>query len=424
MKKKLQVSFMFTGMALLIFMTLNSYAQTNWTKHPDNPIMTGAAGTWYEDVSNPSILIEQDTFKMWFRGYPDANAMFQIGYAWSTDGINWNIHPHPVIPVGWPGAWDRYRSIGTILRANDTLKMWYIATPNFSNYSIGYAWSLNGIAWNLHSGPVLEKGPPGYWDENNVYGGSVYYDGTVYRMWYDGVGADYVGRIGFATSQDGINWVKDYYNSPMLEPDSGTFYQSRILGGPLVKLGDTIYNFISGYDSSYYQDYHARIGYAYTTDYVNWTVGNNGQHVLDVGAPGEWDSFYAFLPEVLFHDGSFYMWYDGRNDTLYSRIGYALGDTIPQVGLSENNEAFSGNVSVFPNPFSNNVTITYQLAWRSSVKLEIIDVNGHLVSTLVDEVRPKGQYQAVFDAADLPNGIYFCVLRTNAGIESIKVVKH
>jgi len=60
-----------------------------------------------------------------------------------------------------------------------------------------------------------------------------------------------------------------------------------------------------------------------------------------------------------------------------------------------------------PNPFNPSTIIAYELPEKSFVTLEVFDVLGREVRTLVSEVRQAGTYKAVFDATSLPSGIYF-----------------
>jgi len=63
----------------------------------------------------------------------------------------------------------------------------------------------------------------------------------------------------------------------------------------------------------------------------------------------------------------------------------------------------------YPNPFSANGTtsIQFSLAREQFVRLQVYDVLGKEVATLVDENKPAGVYRVSFHAKHLPNGIYF-----------------
>jgi len=61
----------------------------------------------------------------------------------------------------------------------------------------------------------------------------------------------------------------------------------------------------------------------------------------------------------------------------------------------------------YPNPFNPTTTIMYQLPVASQVKLEVFDMLGRKVSSLVEQTQNAGRYQANFNAADLTSGMYF-----------------
>ena len=166
-------------------------------------------GEWEEKVYNPSVILDGSTYKMWYDG-GDA-----VGYATSADGITWEKHEEPVL-TGSAGAWDEGGvSSSTVILEGETYKMWYSGI-GASDYAIGYATSADGITWEKHEEPVLEK--EGEWDEYGVFGPSVLYNGEEYEMWYSGIGAsDYA--IGYATSADGIVWEK--HEGPVLEKEGG-----------------------------------------------------------------------------------------------------------------------------------------------------------------------------------------------------------
>ncbi|HOT40126.1 MAG TPA: T9SS type A sorting domain-containing protein, partial [Candidatus Syntrophosphaera thermopropionivorans] len=72
----------------------------------------------------------------------------------------------------------------------------------------------------------------------------------------------------------------------------------------------------------------------------------------------------------------------------------------------------------FPNPFNPSTTIAYSVKNTAPVSIDIFNVKGQLVRTLVNEVKTAGNYKIVFDGLDnnhrpLASGIYFC--RMQAG---------
>lgn len=422
MKTNLHINLSLLGMTLIIFLSVNSFSQINWDKYEGNPVLEGDSGDWYEKLNNPVVIHENGVFKMWFSAW--SSRIHQVGYAESTNGLDWEVFPVPVMSFGQAGDWDRYKSPHTVIKMNDTLKMWYSGSTNdIDNYTIGYAWSVIEHNWNFLPGPVMEKGANGSWDDSWVYAPSVYYDGSLYYMWYSGSNDDWTDNIGYATSSDGINWYKDYVYSPVIElGEPGTFYDEWLQAVPVIKHNGMYQMWFGGYDgTNNNQGQYFRIGYATSTDGINWTIENNLEPVLDVGESGSWDDKAVHMPSVLIHENRYKMWYGGRGGPW--KIGYALGDSVVISNQSVQLDPIPDILDIYPCPLTNMATISYQLPEKSPVTLEIYNNQGQLVSTLVNEVKEQGKYEIIFDSMGLQPGIYFCVLKTNEGIQTKKLIK-
>jgi len=79
----------------------------------------------------------------------------------------------------------------------------------------------------------------------------------------------------------------------------------------------------------------------------------------------------------------------------------------------------------YPNPFNPNTVITYQIPQNEMVTLEVFNVLGQRVRTLVNEIKDAGQYEITWDGKNnsgnqLSSGIY--LYRINAG-NFVKVMK-
>ncbi|MBD3224619.1 MAG: T9SS type A sorting domain-containing protein [Caldithrix sp.] len=77
----------------------------------------------------------------------------------------------------------------------------------------------------------------------------------------------------------------------------------------------------------------------------------------------------------------------------------------------------------FPNPFNPKTQIIYDLPTQSKVTIEIFNIAGQLVSTLVDNVQSSGRHQITWDAGALPSGIYFYKLTANGKERFDKTMK-
>ena len=69
----------------------------------------------------------------------------------------------------------------------------------------------------------------------------------------------------------------------------------------------------------------------------------------------------------------------------------------------------------YPNPFNPSTRIEFTLPKESNVRLEIYNLLGECVATVVDETKPSGYYSVEFSALSLPSGIYFSRLTTVDG---------
>jgi hypothetical protein len=67
----------------------------------------------------------------------------------------------------------------------------------------------------------------------------------------------------------------------------------------------------------------------------------------------------------------------------------------------------------YPNPFNPETRITYDVLEAGHVNLRVFDILGREVARLVDSDQPKGRYSTIFNAHDLPSGLYF--YRINIG---------
>jgi 2',3'-cyclic-nucleotide 2'-phosphodiesterase (5'-nucleotidase family) len=53
--------------------------------------------------------------------------------------------------------------------------------------------------------------------------------------------------------------------------------------------------------------------------------------------------------------------------------------------------------------------------------LTVYNTLGQKVATLVDEYQQAGEHQIIFDAQDLPSGIYFYELQTESEVKMMKM---
>jgi predicted GH43/DUF377 family glycosyl hydrolase len=232
-----------------------------------NPVLNlGPSGSWDDQyVGHPTVIYLNGTYHMWYSG-SDNIPTFKIGYANSSDGITWNRYSsNPVLDLGSGGEWDSYRVYSpSVVFDGSIYHMWYTGYNN-AIFRIGYANSTDGITWvKSPANPVLSLGPGGEWDDSRVYQPSIYFDGSTFHMWYSGYDSiNY--RIGYANSTDGISWIKHPSNPILNNGSLGTWDESRVFAPSVVYNGSKYVMCYTGLDGGTY-----RIGYATSEDGINW----------------------------------------------------------------------------------------------------------------------------------------------------------
>jgi len=83
----------------------------------------------------------------------------------------------------------------------------------------------------------------------------------------------------------------------------------------------------------------------------------------------------------------------------------------------------SQKLAIYPNPFSTTITIEHNFEEQGYIHFAIYNQIGELVELIADGVRQEGSFQFTWSAIDQPAGVYFCVLRTEGGTETTKIIK-
>lgn len=76
----------------------------------------------------------------------------------------------------------------------------------------------------------------------------------------------------------------------------------------------------------------------------------------------------------------------------------------------------------YPNPFNPTTTIKFSLPISGKVILEVFDISGKSVNTLIDSEMNSGEHSVELNAAGLSSGIYFYRIRANQFIATRKFI--
>lgn len=75
----------------------------------------------------------------------------------------------------------------------------------------------------------------------------------------------------------------------------------------------------------------------------------------------------------------------------------------------------------YPNPFNAVTAISYDAPSAKWVNISIYNVLGQQVATLIHEMSSQGSHSVLWNAGDLPSGIYFCRMEGN-GFEQVRKI--
>jgi len=77
----------------------------------------------------------------------------------------------------------------------------------------------------------------------------------------------------------------------------------------------------------------------------------------------------------------------------------------------------------YPNPFNPTTTIRFSVETQHAVSLlQIFDIKGRLVETLIDRIIKPGNHKIQWDASNYSSGIYFAKLKTGNQVQTEKLV--
>lgn len=275
---------------------------------------------WEGDaVQEPSILVENGVWKMWYRGggWP-AETTLAVGYATSPDGITWTKYgSDPVYGGGGSSMAGNDGGQPEVLKVGST---YYLYATNNDIPRVNVATSTDGIAWTTQTSSITLPSGGTLWG-NRV----VWKEGAAWKMLQEAMAAS-LWQIYLYTSSDGLAWSIGNSGNPLstLQVFAGGMY-----GGPNLRvIGDL-----------YHVWYHAtpnagnlptNIYHATSNDLITWT--QTGLVLEHLGSGFEFDQVAD--PDIVEVAGTSYLFYDGDDNVPpeSASIGLAtFGGTVSQL---------------------------------------------------------------------------------------------
>ncbi len=126
--------------------------------------------------------------------------------------------------------------------------------------------------------------------------------------------------------------------------------------------------------------------------------------------------------EVGDYDGEIVIYHDGAGGEVIIpvRMTVVEQNTAPEGDV--NLPSAFGIVRIAPNPFNSTTTIRYGLNCQSNVTLEVFDVSGRRIKTLVNGRLQPGTHKATLNAGDMASGLYFMKLESSGQMLTRKLM--
>jgi hypothetical protein len=223
---------------------------TSLTKWSGNPVLTGSVGKFDSSgMRMNSVLFDNGTFKMWYGGYDGTH--FITGYATSIDGINWTKQNsgNPVMNLGAAGTWDdNYAMVGSVIKDGDTYRMWYSGNDH-ANSQTGYATSSDGITWVKNAGNPVVKIAANTCYTNHIGPSTMIKEGNTYKGWFtcNNGNGNAGSRITYGTSNNGVAWAINA-NAVFGIGPNGAFDSTGVSVPHVWKEGDRYYMTYAGWN--------------------------------------------------------------------------------------------------------------------------------------------------------------------------------
>jgi len=210
----------------------------HWREHPGNPILRGGDLPFGNAWQTPHVLFdaEEERFKMWFvagtRKLGQDGRLSEVeqslGYATSTDGIEWDVCPEPLL--------ESVRRPCVLKDAPGAYRMWMGAAPEpggtFDDVvgSIYRFTSPDGLHWTRDAEPVVTANE----ELRSVVYPFVLQLDAGYIMWYGCHVAGGFFEIYCSTSTDGQHWTHHHDQPALPATRNANNFDGRYTSTPCV----------------------------------------------------------------------------------------------------------------------------------------------------------------------------------------------
>jgi hypothetical protein len=115
-----------------------------------------------------------------------------------------------------------------------------------------------------------------------------------------------------------------------------------------------------------------------------------------------------------------------ENDKIFSYTGdFEITEMIIANSSSEvtvNTPTAFGLSAAYPNPFNPSTSISLHVPMESNVSVQVYDLSGRMISTLLSGVQAKGDYNLIWNAQEQASGMYLVRAETAGSVAVQKIL--
>jgi len=93
-----------------------------------------------------------------------------------------------------------------------------------------------------------------------------------------------------------------------------------------------------------------------------------------------------------------------------------------RVEYKTDSDISASSINNYPNPFNSNTNISYTLKNDGRVVIELFDLLGRKIDTILDDVKPAGNYLLNYSPQILASGIYLIKINSNRTNQLKKII--
>ena len=266
----------------------------SFTPYEHNPVFTGTdSDTWDQHIRERGYILKEDgVYKMWYTGYRSGEEEIKkLGYATSTDGINWTRYPgNPIF--------DRYWTEDVFVIRHEGK---YYMTAEGVNDIAHMLTSDDGIQWTNIGDLDIRKvngepidsgayGTPTLWIENGKW--YLFYEREDKAIW-------------LATSTDHTVWT-NVQDEPVIVPGPDAYDAYAVAVDQVINYKDRYYAYYHASPDKDWSTWNSDV--AVSDDLIHWTkydknpIVNSDSLHRDISSPMVvWDGNRYILYTM--HDG-------------------------------------------------------------------------------------------------------------------------